>query len=164
MNVIIIIAFLVYSSASSAVFRTFSCDTLDDGNIYLRADYRIECDSSKHRAFMVYSGLMIIVYPLGIPVFFGILLFRNREFLRNASLRTYNGELVQQSTSSLWKPYKPSAFYYEIVECFRRLLLAGILVFIYPDTAAQIAVTLAMAFIFAVVSERLNPYDSRWDR
>jgi len=103
------------------------------------------------------------VYPLGIPVFFAILLFRNRQFLENATLRTYNGESIQQSTSSLWKPYKPSIFYYEIVECARRLVLAGIVVFIYPDTAAQITVTLAMAFIFALMSERLNPYESKWD-
>lgn len=42
-------------------------------------------------------------------------------------------------------------------------MLAGIVVFIYPNTAAQIAMTLAMAFIFALTSEHLNPYVSKLD-
>lgn len=162
-NAVILVAFLVYSSTSSAIFRTFACDSLDDGNVYLRADYRISCTTVTHTVFKIYAGFMIVIYPLGIPVFFAILLFRNRKILENAPLRTYNGEMLQQSTSTLWKPYKPSAFYYEVVECGRRLILASIVVLIYPDTAAQIAVTLAMAFIFALTSERLNPYESQWD-
>ena len=43
-------------------------------------------------------------------------------------------------------------------------MLTGIMVFIYPNTTAQIAVTLAMAFVFALVFERLNPYENRMDR
>ncbi|CAN0463774.1 unnamed protein product, partial [Scytosiphon promiscuus] len=35
------ITFLVYSSVSSTIFKTFSCETLADGKTYLRADYRI---------------------------------------------------------------------------------------------------------------------------
>ena len=162
-NAVIVLAFLIYSSASSVIFRTFACDSRDEGRVYLRSDCRIECDSPKHIAFQIYAGFMFAVYPLGIPVFFAILLFRNRKDLENAALRTYNGELIQQSTSSLWKPYKPSVFYYEVVECARRLMLAGVVVFIYPNTAAQIAVTLMIAFIFACASERLDPYDSPWD-
>ena len=162
-NAITLVALLVYSSVSSVVFRAFACDSLDDGNVYLRSDCRIECNSPKHTAFQVYAGLMIALYPVGIPVFFAVLLFRKRKDLKNAALRTYNGELVHQSTSSLWKPYKPSVFYYEVVECVRRALLAGVVVFIYPNTAAQIAVTLAVAFIFAFASERLDPYESKWD-
>lgn len=32
--------FLIYSSVSSTVFQTFSCERLDDHKEYLRADYR----------------------------------------------------------------------------------------------------------------------------
>lgn len=52
------------------------------------------------------------------------------------------------TTADLWKPYKPSVFYYEVVECGRRISLAGVVVFIKPNTSAQIAVTLVMAFVF----------------
>ena len=42
-------------------------------------------------------------------------------------------------------------------------MLAAVVVFIYPNTAAQVAIILAIAFIFAFVSERLDPYESHWD-
>ena len=66
------------------------------------------------------------------------------------------------STSGLRKPYTPKVFYYKVIECSRRILLAGVVVFIYPYTAAQIAVTLMIAFAF-VISEALSPYSSPWD-
>ena len=162
-NATIVIALLLYSMASSVVFRAFACDPLDDGKVYLRSDYRIECNSPKHKAFQIYAAFMLVAYPLGIPTLFALLLFRNRKALVDTSLRNDTRDLLQQSTSNLWKPYKPSAFYYEVVECGRRVILTGVVVFIYPNTAAQIAVTLAIAFIFALTSERLDPYDSHWD-
>lgn len=67
-----------------------------------------------------------------------------------------------QPPTYLWKPYKPSVFYYELIECARRILLARVVVFIYPNSAAQIAITLIMAFAFALLSEGLAPYASRW--
>ena len=162
-NAAVIIALLLYSMASSAAFRAFACDPLDDGKVYLRSDYRIECDSPKHKAFQIYAAFMLVAYPLGIPILFSLLLLRNRKALVNTSLRNDTRDLLQQSASNLWKPSKPSAFYYEVVECGRRVMLTGVVVFIYPNTAAQIAITLAIAFIFAFTSERLDPYDSHWD-
>ena len=163
-NAAIVIALLMYSSASSAAFRAFACDPLDDGKMYLRSDYRIECRSPTHKAFQIYAAFMIVVYPFGIPALFAFLLFRNRKVLTSTSLRNNRSNLLQYSTSNLWKPYKPSAFYYEVVECGRRVMLTGVVVFIYPNSAAQIAVTLAIAFVFAFTCERLDPYDSQWDR
>ena len=162
-NATVVIALLLYSMASSAVFRAFACDPLDDGKVYLRSDYRIECNSLKHKAFQIYAAFMLVVYPLGIPIMFALLLFRNRKALVDTSLRNDTRDWFQQSTSNLWKPYKPSAFYYEVVECSRRAMLTGVVVFIYPSTAAQIAITLAIAFMFAFTSERLDPYESHWD-
>ncbi|CAM9780305.1 unnamed protein product [Ascophyllum nodosum] len=42
-------------------------------------------------------------------------------------------------------------------------MLAGVVVFIYPNTAAQIADTLAIAVVFMMLSEVLAPYESQWD-
>lgn len=59
-SVTLLITFLVYSSVSSTVFRMFACETLDDGIIYLRADYSIECDSRKHEALKVSRALLTV--------------------------------------------------------------------------------------------------------
>ena len=53
--------------------------------------------------------------------------------------------------------------YFEVIECARRVLLVGVVVFFNPNTASQVAVTLVLAFIFVVLSESLDPYVSKWD-
>lgn len=161
-GMVIFVTFLVYSSVSSAVFRAFMCDKLDDGNEYLRSDYRIICKSSRHKGFQLYAGVMIVLYPIGIPLFYVFLLLRNRTLLANNA--GCGGRTQQQPFSSLWKPYRPSAFYYEVVECGRRILLTSVVGFMYPNTATQIALTLVIAFMFVVVSEGLCPFASRWER
>lgn len=160
-SMVLLLTFLVYSSVSSILFQMFACDELDDGKVYLRADYRVECDSPSHRAFQVYAGLMILLYTVGIPALYTGILVKFRAELKNAV-----GREESQSTKSfsdLWKPYKPSVFYYEVIECGRRVLLTGAVVFIYPNTSAQVAVTLIIAFAFAMTSEALAPFASRWD-
>lgn len=166
----LLLTFFIYSSVSSILFQTFACEKLDDGNIYLRADYRIQCDSPKHEAFTVYAGFMTVLYAFGIPALYTSLLLKDRHVLVNCDggnnigskdARSNNPRV--RSTSNLWKPYKPKRFYYEVVECGRRILLTGVVVFIFPDSAAQIAVTLIIALTFAMASEVLDPYASTWD-
>ena len=157
----LMVTFLVYSSVSSVLFQMFACEGLDDGKHYLRADYTIECDSPKHKAFQVYASLMMLVYPLGIPAIYAVLLFNNRRMLREENGREES--LVARSTSGLWKPYKPQRYYYEVIECSRRILLTGVVVFIYPNSGAQIAAAVAIAVVFVLVSEALAPFHSPWD-
>ncbi len=156
------LTFVVYSSISSVLFGMFACEDLDDGKKFLRADYSIECDSSKHKHLQVYAGFMLFLFTLGIPAVYAGLLFRDRDFLvRAADERGQQGRV--EYISGLWKPYRPSVFYYEVIECGRRILLAGVVVFIYPNTAAQIAVTLFLAVALSLLSEALAPYASKWD-
>lgn len=160
-SAVLLVTFLVYSSVSSTVFRMFVCDDLEGHDSYLRADYRIQCDSAKHRALQIYAGIMVLLYPVGIPVLYGVLLHKSREVLRDESGRRTNPRA--KTISALWEPYTPKRYYNEVVECCRRMLLTGVVVFIYPNTAAQIAITLLMAFCFLVVSEVLAPFASVWD-
>lgn len=50
-------------------------------------------------------------------------------------------------TSYLWAAYYPHRYYYEVCECVRRLLLTGLLVFLIPDTAGQVAFSCVFALI-----------------
>lgn len=105
---------------------------------------------------------MIILYPVGIPVIYGAILFLDGDILRDEHRRSVPSADVQV-TADLWKPYRPERFYYEVVECARRVTLTGVVVFIYPNTAGQVAVTLVLAFAFVIVSESLAPYASSQD-
>ena len=162
LSAVILLTFMVYSNVSSILFQTFACEHLEDGELYLRADYRIECDSAKHDKLQVYAAIMIIIYTFGIPVFYATFLLKNRDILKTDESSRNNCSRVLP-TSSLWKPYKPRVFYFEAIECIRRALLVGVVVFFNPNTASQIAVTLILAFTFVVISESLDPYASRWN-
>ncbi|CAN0365910.1 unnamed protein product, partial [Scytosiphon promiscuus] len=75
------IVFLVYSSVSFTVLQAFVCDSLDDGNSYLRADYSIVCNSEKHQTWLLYAGVMVFLYPVGIPAVFATWVVRHRREL-----------------------------------------------------------------------------------
>ena len=156
---LLFIMFYVYNGSSSVIIPMYECEKLDDGHDYLRVDYSIDCDSNKHMILKSFAGVMIMVYPLGIPALFALLLFENRRVLLNRDLRE-NAPSVK-AISDLWKPYKPSRFYYEIIECARRLVLTTVGHLIFPDSAAQVAFTIMIAVIFAIISEALAPYECR---
>ncbi|CAN0452518.1 unnamed protein product, partial [Laminaria digitata] len=154
------VLFFVYSSVSFTIFQTFVCEDLDDGNAYLRADYSVQCWTETHDAYRTYAGVMVFVYPVGIPAMFGWWLASNRQELHKPDRQPLPHLL---SFRGLWSAYKPSCYYYEVVECSRRVLLTGAAVFVLPNTADQIAIVLLVAVIFMFISETLSPFENNHD-
>lgn len=58
----------------------------------------------------------------------------------------------------------PDLYYYEVVECGRRMLLTGVLIFIAPHTATQVAMACIFAFAsllgFELMRPHMDPSDS----
>ncbi|CAB1106635.1 unnamed protein product [Ectocarpus sp. CCAP 1310/34] len=109
--------------------------------------------------FEVYAAIMIVVHPVGIPLAYAALLCQRRHVLADAG----TDKTVAQSISSLWAPYRSERFYFEVIECGRRVMLTGVVVFIFPNDAAQIAITMLIALSFLIVFEMLSPYTSEPD-
>lgn len=149
--------FLVYSSVSRDIFLTFSCEALDSGVSYLRADYGLTCSSRRHDVFRAYAGLMAVVYPFGVPALFGWWLRRHRRDLQSPD-RSENPHL--EPAKALWESYKGNRWYFIIIEYGRRIALTGLGVFIYPNSAAQVAILLLLAFGFSMLSEVLDPFET----
>ncbi|CAN0368499.1 unnamed protein product, partial [Scytosiphon promiscuus] len=150
---------LIYSTVSSSIFQTFACDHLDDGRSFLRADHSLECYTNTHKAFMAYAGVMVAVYPVGIPACYALVLYRSRDCLKaGQGASTAEAAIAKE----LWAPYRPQVYYYEVVDCFRRVLLSGAVVFVYPNSAGQVAASVLLAVMFATVLMALNPYEGRW--
>jgi hypothetical protein len=72
-----VLFYLLFPSNSANVFATLQCETLDDPNesSFLRADFSVDCKTLFHRVMMIYSYVMILVYPIGIPALYAYLLF-----------------------------------------------------------------------------------------
>ncbi|CAM9909015.1 unnamed protein product [Ectocarpus sp. 4 AP-2014] len=187
----LLLTFLVFTSSSTIVFKTFACDDeAVEGESYLRADYGISCKTNKHAWYEVYAGVMIAVYPIGIPLLYAFILWRNRDSLNpranystgleldgdmsegpreteeelqdRLEKRRQNPDLVP--SMFLWKDFGPDMYYYEVIECGRRILLTGALIFIAPHTAAQAAIACMFAFAsllgFELLRPHLDPADS----
>ncbi|CAM9190499.1 unnamed protein product [Ectocarpus sp. 8 AP-2014] len=191
----LLLSFLVFIATSTMAFKTFACDDeAVEGESYLRADYSIQCHTDKHGWYKVYAGVMIMVYPVGIPLLYAFILWRNRESL-NPCVKTgavvnpradgstaritfkaeYSEDLEEKlekrrrnpdliPSMFLWKDFGPEIYYYEVVECGRRILLTGVLIFISPNTAAQVAAACMFAFVsllgFELLRPHLDPVDS----
>lgn len=156
------IVFFVYSSASHTIFQTFVCETLDDDKEYLRADYSLECTTTRHKIFEAYAAVMVAIYPIGIPAFFSWWFFKNRHVLTDPSHPLLSSDEIT-ALRDLWDPYKPHRFYYEIVEYVRRIALTGLSVFFYPGSSAQVAIVLFLAVLFTLLSEVLSPFREKRD-
>eukprot|EP00903_Cladosiphon_okamuranus_P011974 g11246.t1 len=159
-----LISFLVYSSASSTVFQTFACDEIDrvdTKEYFLRADYSTQCYTTEHRVYMVYAGFMCLVYPLGIPVAYWSFLYKARKgFKSEEEEATGTNATVLRP---LWQPYRRSVYYYEVVECFRRVTLSGLLVFVLPNTAGQVMTGFLLSVAFFALFTLLKPYENKRD-
>ncbi|CAN0067276.1 unnamed protein product [Ascophyllum nodosum] len=151
---------MVYSSVSYTIFQTFVCDSLDSEVTYLRADYDLECGTRIHVVYMTYAGLMILVYPVGIPAMFAWALFINRDGIKSLVGATNRSWVPPEAEAikDLWAPYKRSRYYYEVIECGRRIALTGLAVFIYPESTAQVAIETLFAVVFSYISEILSPF------
>ena len=159
LSTVIFVTFFLYSYVSFTIFHTFVCDTVDDDGKYryLRADLSIRCTTPKYKAFKLYAMVMVAFYPIGIPVVFGWWLVRNRQDLKHIGRET----MVQlKPFRGLWSSYRPSRYYYEIVEYGRRVMLTGAAVFIAPGSSTQIAAIVFVAAVFLFISESLSPFES----
>lgn len=145
---------------SYTIFQTFICDDLDGEDMFLQADYDLACWTRRHQMYLVYAGLMVMIYPIGIPAIFLWWLVRNRQDL-NTPDRTAVPHL--QPFSTIWGPYKPTRYYFEVVECCRRLTISMCSAFLVPNSVNQIAVVLSLAVAFLFVSESMSPFANSED-
>uniref|UniRef100_A0A7S1U7E3 Fibronectin type-III domain-containing protein n=1 Tax=Phaeomonas parva TaxID=124430 RepID=A0A7S1U7E3_9STRA len=116
-------SFVALPVATTMSCNTFLCDTLDtaDGTVsdksYLVADYSIECDTPRHDIFKVYAACMILVHPIGIPLFYCYLLLK-KDAASGLSIpqALYRLAEVKQVLRELAKQVDPLGFKHERTE------------------------------------------------
>jgi hypothetical protein len=180
----LVMTFLIYSTVSTTVFQTFACDAIEGtGTSYLRADYSTQCGTHEHMLYRLYAAFMILVYPIGIPAVYAYLLWSRRELMKEAAavqslspshssalfrrsqafLQRSKSFVVVESCQFLYTAYKPERYYWELLECSRRILLTGFMCFIYPNTATQSAVACLIAGCSLCIVLSYRPYKDTLD-
>ena len=67
--------FLLYVGVSRKILGTFACETYYEKS-YLIQDLTFECYTREHKFYMILGVVGILLYPIGIPAVFLILLWR----------------------------------------------------------------------------------------
>ena len=137
------LTFMIFSGVSTTIFDTFNCRTYgDDPTYYLNADKSLSCESPRHSYYKSYAFLMMAIFPVGIPLLYGTMLFQRRHEIQSTK-RYKKDSLIK--TSFLWEMYEPNMWWFEVFDCLRRLVMASLLVFIKPGSASQIVVAVILA-------------------
>lgn len=120
----------------------------------------------------MWAVVNILVYPIGIPVYYLYVLYTHREAIQCRkvydpslpSLSTIGGanpavsERYLQSILLLFEAYEPKYWYWEVIETIRRLMLTGVLVLIAQGSAVQIIVGISISVLFLVLYDTYQPF------
>ena len=81
--VMLLASYLVLVGVSSHIIHFFKCDQFseaEDGKTkeFLFKDYSIDCLDRRYKAFTIYTGFMVAIYPCGIPLAYLALVYKHR--------------------------------------------------------------------------------------
>ena len=156
---ILFVSFLAFPIVSTMTFRAFVCDPFGETS-YLKVDYSVVCGSAAHATIMMWATLGIIIYPIGITLMYGVLLF----CVRNEVLNSEHNEL-SNALSFLHRPFKPSFFWWELTQVSQKLILVGFFSLqpFHPGSFTQLLFGMSVALLFAMAQLQVQPYCSRFD-
>jgi len=79
---------------TKAVFSLFACQQLEDGTTWVRRDMQVGCFGPTHKRWAFGAGIPgVLLYPLGIPVGAGLLLYSVRKELEVRQIKKKFGFL-----------------------------------------------------------------------
>jgi ABC-type multidrug transport system fused ATPase/permease subunit len=139
--------FLVFPPVSSSVLRHYICDDVD-GTSFLMQDYRVKCYTDMWNTIAYLSASFILLYPVGIPVFFFVMIRKNRHRLSDVRVRAKLG--------FLYAGYKEDCWWWEILDSIHKLFLVAIIAFFPYDT--QLSVGMVVAILYLIALLLFNPY------
>lgn len=65
---VLVISVLLYPTTAREVVRMLDCSEDLGGASYLRADFRVSCDTAKHSAHVAVAVVVLLVYCCGLPI------------------------------------------------------------------------------------------------
>jgi hypothetical protein len=152
-------AFIIYPSTSATVLRMFSFNRdLQQGGVgdYMMADYRLQMDDTWNTNAII-GAAAVLVYPIGIPVTFYYMLWKNQQRIYDDS-QGNRQEYAQARVGFICQSYTKDAWYWEIVVILQKLMLTGAIIFFHPGTTLQLAAAFCIAFTFLVSDAVVQPF------
>ena len=179
---ILYVTYLSTCSKTAAVLplacRTLcSDDEKDDCTRYLKADFGINCDSSRYNRLVI-VGYVAVGYVLFLPAasFLTLLLSQRRSLQTIRNDDEGAGESCDDDNEAkraelltglrfLFENYRPSAWYWELVDTVRKVILTSGLILIGSESRSYAGIASIMsgiyAIAFAVKKPVVDPFENR---
>lgn len=178
-TVAVVVLYLLQSTLTQRTMLLFSCISLGAGadDYFLSSDLSLRCWTGIHLKLVVCLGIpMLLLYVLGIPFGFFVLLYRNQHLVKSipagANTEPSQARLTfHQNFGFLWSGFKLNAegrhafsvaMFWEVAVVCRKTLLNMVVVFFFFNSHAQAAFGFAVVIIAAAVHGRVYPFAEEW--
>lgn len=149
-----LLLFVAYAAVSIKVLRMFRCRKIE-GTWYLVADMRLECFTATWWSYATYAAVMGVAFVLGLPLLVFVTLFRHRHTLygdKSGPTRARYG--------FLYEVYGQSAWWWEVEELLRRLVLTAIVVLMEASSPVQVTIAVMVCGWSHVLHSVFKPWSS----
>ena len=121
--------FALVPSVASTIFATFSCDGFGTSDLhgnegregrvhFLQVDLSVPCYHSLTYATLVrHAKILIFIWPVGVPLLFGFLLF----ICRNSIVQGKEDDELARAISFIYVEYKPEYYWWDLVELAKKV-------------------------------------------
>ena len=188
MKILVISSYYLLPTISLKLFQFFDCVAIsyDGGKTskYLRMDSSIDCSSSYYFRSELFSVAMILVYPIGVPILYYLLLQQHGLYLENRLWiekisksafiqtrrlkykefdRTETANDLIRSLDFLYVSYKPKYWYWDVFEVWKRLLFSAVLVAVIQSDISRLVVYLFCTVMLMLLYSYCRPYNLQSD-
>eukprot|EP00455_Lapot_gusevi_P034603 TRINITY_DN381_c0_g1_i1.p1 TRINITY_DN381_c0_g1~~TRINITY_DN381_c0_g1_i1.p1 ORF type:complete len:769 (-),score=306.56 TRINITY_DN381_c0_g1_i1:325-2631(-) len=158
-RVTLFLLFLIYPTVSSTILKFYDCRDYY-GRRLMDADKTVDCDSSDWRNYAVYGAFMILVYPIGIPLFFLYKIWQYR-YPKDGGPSRLSDPDVRAQLGFLYSDYHDQLWWFEMVDMLNKLVMTSCIVF-FP-TSLQLAAGMAVIMLYSMIILIVNPYIRKGD-
>jgi hypothetical protein len=137
--------FLIYPGVSGYILNTFACKEVA-GTSYMLVDFSLKCYDDQWKDYAAWAGICIVLFPVGIPTGFFLLLLKNRKKLEEPAIR--------QSLGFLYEAFSLDVWYFEMCCMAFKLFLTSVLLFFPAVSQMPVAMAVCNIYLIAVLLKR----------
>ena len=154
----LVTTFVLVPSAATRIFKAFRCDRIEfDDTVtrrYLHNDLALSCESEEYNTTRSLAVAMLVVWPVGVPVMYALLLWLSRKELLSG-VRTP----LSRATAFLSEDYRMRSFWWEPLEMCRKITLTGWVLLIDEGAEqARVLVALLSSITFLAIHLSIKPF------
>jgi hypothetical protein len=145
------IIFVMHSPLSVPAFKFFDCRSFGERR-FLHSDYTFDCAGDAYYFGRRFAIAVIILFGFGLPFFFGVYLYANRNALHTARLEAKFGWMYSN--------YRRGAEGWEIFQICRKIFLTGVLYLLGRHLFVKITFGILCSLLTLVMLVETRPFNS----